>query len=382
MQPHVLYIGGEDHHLRLSFLKAMMDRGIRVTAAGSGDPAAFRLAGVPFVPFSFQRYVNPLSDLAALMRLRRLLREIGPDIAQAYDTKPCLLLPLAARGTAGVAVIRTICGLGWAYTATGPTARFARLASQALYKLATPWCAATIFEIDSDRAFFKQHGMAGHRSQLIPAGGGGIDVPAFEQALDESDEPRTVREEFGLGDGDIVITVSRITRQKGIPTLLEAAAIVHAQRPSVRFLLVGPRQETGPAALTDAEIRRHSPYCIATGPRKDVPALLKASDLFVFPTENGEGIPRALLESSLAGVPILATTMPGCRELLQEGTAGTLVPPSQPARLAEAILSILAAPAEARARATVMAARARDGFSIEAIANQHSTLYSAILNPA
>lgn len=380
MQPHVLYIGGEDHHLRLNFIQAMIARGMRVTAAGSGDPAPFRHAGVPFVPFLFHRYIAPMSDMAAALRLHRILKEVRPDIAQAYDTKPCLLLPLAARGTDVSAVIRTICGMGWAYSASGPTARLARLAYQTFYRMAAPWCAATVFEIDADRAFFAQHAMSGRRGQLIPAGGGGIDVPAFERMLAESRDPRAVRDEFGLGDGEIVITVSRITRQKGIPTLLEAAAIVHAQRPSVRFLLVGPRQESGPAALSDEEFRRHAPYCIATGPRTDVPALLKAADLFVFPTENGEGIPRALLESALAGVPIVATSMPGCMELLQDGAMGTVVPPFQPAQLAEAILSTFAAPAEARLRASAIASRVRENFSIEAIANQHLELYKTVLN--
>ena len=87
---HVLFVGGEDNHLRIPFILAMRDRGFRVSAAGSGNSAPFKMAGIPFRLWHFDRFVTPLSDRRAVTRLAGLLHEIGPDIAQGYDTKPCI----------------------------------------------------------------------------------------------------------------------------------------------------------------------------------------------------------------------------------------------------------------------------------------------------
>src|SRR3954452_25564229 len=117
MSAHVLYIGGEDHALRLPFLRAMQRRGFRVSAAGSGSAEPFVKASIPFYPFPFSRRVSPVADVRSVRALARLLDELRPDLAQAYDTKPCLMLPVAARLSGGrTQAIRTICGRGRIYS--------------------------------------------------------------------------------------------------------------------------------------------------------------------------------------------------------------------------------------------------------------------------
>src|SRR5947207_6550787 len=115
-QPHLLCIGGEDHHLRIPFLLALGDRGIKITAAGTGDSAPFARAGIDYRWFRFNRFVNPLADWGAIKTLRDLIDDVGPDLVQSFDTKPNLLVPFAARRDSGVSVIRTINGLGWIYS--------------------------------------------------------------------------------------------------------------------------------------------------------------------------------------------------------------------------------------------------------------------------
>ena len=96
-----------------------------------------------------------------------------------------------------------------------------------------------------------------------------------------------------------------MTREKGVLDLLKAAELVHRVRPSVRILIVGPRQGEGPFAVTDAELAPYSEYVIATGSRRDVPSLLAMSDVFAFPSDYGEGVPRAVMEAALCGMPIV-----------------------------------------------------------------------------
>jgi glycosyltransferase involved in cell wall biosynthesis len=170
-----------------------------------------------------------------------------------------------------------------------------------------------------------------------------------------------------------------MTRHKGIPTLLKAAAMVHQVRPDVKFLLVGPRESEGPLAVTQTEIDRHAPYVVATGPRSDVPALLKLADLFVFPTEYREGVPRALLEAALARLPIVSTSMPGCCEVVRDGWSGFLVPPHGPEDLALRMIELLGE----RKTAEIMADRAEqlvaETFSLRMIVARHVSLYAELL---
>jgi glycosyltransferase involved in cell wall biosynthesis len=197
--------------------------------------------------------------------------------------------------------------------------------------------------------------------------------------LAASSPAEQLRGELGLGTSPVVITVARMTRGKGIPTLLKAAALVHRARPDVRFLLVGPRESEGPLAVTQAEIDRHAPYVMATGPRPDVPALLKLADVFAFPTEHREGVPRALLEAALAGLPIVSTSMPGCCEVVRDGWSGFLVPPHAPDRLAARIIDLL----RDRKTAGIMAGRAEElvaqKFSLRMIVARHVELYAELL---
>jgi glycosyltransferase involved in cell wall biosynthesis len=377
--PHLLYVGGEDHHLRIPLMLAVRNCGFRVTAAGSGDCAPFSEVGIDFFPFHFDRFMNPFSDWTALKTLATILREVRPDLAQGFDTKPCLFLPLAARAVGHTGVVRTICGRAWVYSSRSPLALAARPVYRALHRAAARSTAATVFEMDEDRAFFERYRMTGRNGIVIPAGGGGVDVEGFERALAKSPPAEQLRGELGVGRSPIIITVTRMTRHKGIPTLLKAAALVHRARPDVKFLLVGPRESEGPLAVTQAEIDQHAPYVIAIGPRSDVPALLRLADVFAFPTEYREGVPRVLLEAALAGVPIVSTSMPGCCEVIRDGWSGFLVPPHAPDRLATRIIDLL----HDRKTARAMAGRAEElvakKFSLRMIVARHVALYSELL---
>jgi len=235
-----------------------------------------------------------------------------------------------------------------------------------------------VFQNRDDQAFFMRHRMVGRRGQVVIPGSG-IDVERFERAGATGSSPAELRKALGLGASEVVMTVTRMTRQKGIPTLLDAAALVHQHRPGVRFLLVGPRESEGPFAVTQAEIDRHAPYVLAVGPRSDVPALLGLADVFAFPTEYLEGVPRALLEAAVAGRPIVTTRMPGCTDVIRDGQNGFLVPPRDARLLAERILDLL----RDRVTAAAMGARAaqlvRKEFNLEITVARYAAVYEDLV---
>lgn len=358
---------------------ALRDHGFRVTAAGTGDLAPFALAGLDYCSFRFERFASPLADWAAIKTLSRLLIDLRPDLAQSFDTKPNLLVPFGARCAPSVRVIRTINGMGWVYSSRSPAALASRPVYRALHRLAALSTAATVFQNREDQAYFERHRLVDKRSsRLIP--GSGIDIERFEQARAMAPSSARLREVLGLGASQVVMTVTRLTRQKGIPTLLQAAALVHEHRPSVRFVLVGPRQSEGPFAVAETELARHAPYVVAVGQRPDVPALLGLADVFVFPTEYREGVPRALLEAALAGLPIVTTAMPGCSDVVQDGWNGFLVPPRAPGALAAKILDLLRDPQMAGEMGGRAAKRVRQEFGLGITIARYAALYADLLD--
>ncbi len=360
-------------------LLALQAKGFRISAAGTGDSAPFARVGLDYHRFHFARFVDPVSDWAALGTIARLIAELRPNLVQCFDTKMNVLVPLAARRYPDVQVISTINGLGWLYSSRSPLALALRPVYRILQRVADHSTAVTVFQNGDDREFFRRHHMVGKsRDLLIP--GSGIDIEGFDQATAKASSPAELRAELGLGDAEVVLTVTRMTRQKGIPTLLRAAALVHRQRPGVRFLLVGPREKEGAFAVAQAEIDRHVPYVLAVGARSDVPAILRIADVFAFPTELREGIPRVLLEAAAAGRPIVTTRMPGCTDVIRDGWNGYLVPPRAPRLLAEKIINLL----DDRRTAEAMGARAatfvKQEFTLGIVVARYAAVYEKLLN--
>jgi glycosyltransferase involved in cell wall biosynthesis len=374
VRPHLLCIGGEDHSLRIPFLLALRAKGIRISAAGTGDPTPFAQADLDYHPFHFSRFVDPMADWAAFKAISKLIADVRPTLVQCFDTKLNIMVPFAARHLRGVRVVSTINGLGWLYSSSSLMALGLRPVYRALQRLADRWTAVTVFQNLDDQVFFMRHRMVGRGGHLVIPGSG-IDIERFERAEVTGPSPAELRKTLGLGASEVVMTVTRMTRQKGIPTLLDAAALVHQHRPGVRFLLVGPRESEGPFAVTQAEIDRHAGYVLAVGARSDVPALLRTADVFAFPTEYLEGVPRALLEAAAAGCPIVTTRMPGCTDVIRDGQNGFLVPPRDPRRMAERILDLLCD----REAASAMGARAaqlvRTEFSLEIAVARYAAVY-------
>jgi len=381
VRSHLLCIGGEDHSFRIPFLLALRDKGFRISTAGTGNPIPFERAGLDYHPFHFARFVDPLSDWAALKAISKLIADVRPALVQCFDTKLNLLVPFAARGFRDVKVVSTINGLGWLYSSSSPMALGLRPVYRALQRLADRWTAVTVFQNRDDQAFFMRHRMVGRGGDVVIPGSG-IDIERFERAGATGPSPAELREALGLGASEVVVTVTRMTRQKGIPTLLEAAALVHQHRPGVRFLLVGPRESEGPFAVTQAEIERHAPYVLAVGSRSDVPALLGLADVFAFPTEYFEGVPRALLEAAVAGRPIVTTRMPGCTEVIRDGWNGFLVPPRDPRLMAERILDLLRDRETAAAMGVRAAHLVKTEFNLEITVARYAAVYEDLARRA
>jgi len=188
---------------------------------------------------------------------------------------------------------------------------------------------------------------------------------------------RRIRSEWGLGQATpLIVTVARLSYEKGLPTLVEAAVALAKQHPTAVTAIAGE----GPIrAELDARIASAglADRVRLVGFRADVPAVLAAADVFCLPSYM-EGLPNALLEASAVGLPVVATQVGGIPELVVANETGLLVPPRRPDRLADAIARLLNDPPLARRMGQAARRRIVEGFSASAAAGKYQALYESL----
>ena len=199
-----------------------------------------------------------------------------------------------------------------------------------------------------------------------------------------------VRRSLGLPPrAPLVAVFARLDQNKGLEFFLEAAAIVAARSPSVRFLIVGDRLILKDGAIVGDVERRESlenrarrlgleGRVVFTGFRLDVPELLAEVAVSVLPSLS-EGLPNAVLESMAAGVPVVATRVGGVPEAVEDGASGILVPPGDGAALARAIGMLLEKPDLARRLGRAGRERAEGSFSLDRMVRRTQGLYVGML---
>ena len=202
-------------------------------------------------------------------------------------------------------------------------------------------------------------------------------APLSEFAPADPAETNALRAALGVPEGALVVgSIGRLSAQKGHRYLLDAAAAVLARKPDVRFLVVGDGDQEA-ALRSQVEALGIAPQVIFAGHRSDVPALLGALDVFCI-SSTYEGTPLTLFEAMAAGKTIVSTAVDGCREVLQDGATGLLVPPRDPAALAEALLRALAS-SELRAALAAAARKASAAYDIQTCVDRMQALYDEVL---
>ena len=316
--------------LLMDHIHALKADGHEVVAVCAPGPwvTKIRAAGVQVETVEMAREFSPLRDLQSLFALRQLFSGQQFDVVHTHTPKAGLLGPVAAQWAGVPWVVHTMHGLlfhdrmpRWKGCAYWLPERFTAAFSDVLLSqsrediavaLATRLC-------------------SGKKIRYL---GNGVDVQRFcpaEGARHERPEP--------LKPSDFVVgCVGRLVYEKGFSELFQAARQLTREHADIRFVIVGPREHQQKDAVPEKileELTRSGAVTFA-GWSDDMRAWYTAMDLFVLPSHR-EGIPRACMEASAMGVPVIATDIRGCREVVKHGETGLLLPPKDPARLAAAI---------------------------------------------
>lgn len=321
-------------NFRGPLIEALLANGHEVQAGAPGileDSATcawLTARGVHYheVPLS-RTGLSMAADLRALISLCRLMQRIGPDLILAYTIKPVIWGLMAAWLARIPNRIALITGLGYAFVgeARGKRAVIRWLVSR-LYKMALGRATLVFFQNPDDRDDFRKWGILPDRIEAIIVNGSGVDTRAFSQAPMPGIPPLRF------------LLIARLLRDKGVREYVDAAKIIRETFPETECHLVGPI-DSNPEAIREAEIRasESAGHVIWHGTQDDVRPHIAASHVYVFPSYYREGTPRSVLEAMSMARPIITTDAPGCRETVEEGVNGFLVPVKDAESLAKAM---------------------------------------------
>jgi len=378
--PKVLLIGGPDVNARIPIIQSLAGQ-FSISVLGSNPylSDAFNQVGINYSSYNLNRGTNPLADILTMCYLARVISQVHPNIVHTFDTKPAVLGRLAAWFAHVPVVIGTLPGLGSLYSQNDSRTRAIRSIYQPLQKLACSISDLTIFQNHEDaEQFIRNAVVPRHKTSII--NGSGVQIQIYGPQKFTMEQCHQMRASLGLDETKIVVVmISRLIRSKGVLEFVQAAKSIREKHPDTVFLLVGSDDCQSIDVLThdERELIAKSVTCLGT--RDDVPELLAISDIFVLPTYYREGIPRVLLEAASMGLPIVATNVPGCTEVVEHDANGFLVTPRDVDALRCAIEALVVDSSLRKRFGAVSRQRAITRFDLSIIAGQTAEIYKQLL---
>ena len=371
----ILFFANTDWYLynfRLPLAAFLRNKGWQVLFVSPPGPYGDRLraAGYHWVPLSLERRsLNPVRELLVLHRLRQIYARERPDLVHHFTIKSVVYGALLAR-LMGIPCVNAVTGLGHVFTSQRWRMRALRPLVRGLLRLALGGAGSRlVLQNPDDVAAFQQHRLIAPESiRLIR--GSGVDIARFSPT-ERSDATRPLR----------LLLASRLLWEKGIGEYVEAARRLRAGGLVVECWLAGAPDPGNPASIDEAQLAAWQAEGAVTllGQVEDMPALLAQVDVAVLPSYR-EGVPRSLLEAAACGLPLIATDVPGCREVVREGENGLLIPPRDPAALGKAIARLAGDAALRRRMGEASCQLAVAEFAQEAVFEQTLAVYRELLS--
>jgi len=374
MKPRILFFVTEDWYFwshRLPIARAARDAGFEVLIATrvNQHKECIEKDRFQLIPISLERRSkNIIKEIISILEIVRIYRREKPDIVHHVAVKPVLYGSWAAIVTGIPNVVNALAGLGFIFVARGwKASAFKRLVVFAYRSAFLAKNAIGIFQNPEDLKLFAGAGIVKSEKAVLIRGSG-VDTSRFLHLPEPAGIPT-------------IVLPSRMLWHKGVGEFVDAAKQLHKDGVNCRFILVGAPDPENPASIPEETLRMwHSEGIVEWwGYREDMPEVLSEAHIVTLPTTYGEGIPKILIEAASCGRAIVATDVPGCREIVHHNKNGLLIPPHDSKSLADA-LKVLVEDAELRAK---MGARGREivetEFSEEIVVKQTMELYKKML---
>ncbi len=360
-------------------LRAFAMAGMEVIGVSSPGPFVDQLSewGIRHEPLRHAtRSVAFGHDLLALPELEQLFRRLNPDIVHTHNPKPGLYGRLAARAAGVPAIVNTVHGL----YATPDDPRARKAIVYTLERLAATCSQVELVQNPEDLDVLRRLRVPSDKLVLL---GNGVDLRRFQPRADPAVKATTRAALSIAPDAVVAGTVGRLVWQKGFRELFAAAARLSAERPEVVFVVVGPEDPARRDALRPGDIAaaRDLGNIVFTGQRDDVEQLYPGFDMYVLPSYR-EGFPRSAMEAAASGLPVIATDIRGCRQVVVHHSTGLLVPPRDAEALASAVAEVAADPVRREAMGFAARRKAEEDFDDREVIRRSIAAYERVTEAA
>ncbi|MFM9816910.1 UNVERIFIED_CONTAM: glycosyltransferase family 4 protein [Spiribacter pallidus] len=369
---HLLLVANDPQsflQFRLVVARQAREAGFEVSVATGPGAGAQRIRdqGLAFYRLPMAAAGNrPLADLYTMLYLGWLFWRLRPDLVHLVTTKPVIYGGLMARLTRVPAMVAAVAGLGYLFTRERQGLR--RWLVERLYPLALHHPNSTVIvQNRADQDVLNSLGaLPNGRAVLSP--GSGVSLETFKAAP------------LPAGPATVLLA-ARMTWDKGVGEFVDAARQLQGEGVAARFVLVGDDNVPNPSAIPRATLNRWVDEGIVEwwGYQSDMPAVMRQSTLVVLPSYR-EGMAKALLEGLATGRPIITTDAPGCREAVDDGWNGLIVPPGDVAALASAIDALVKDPARCQLMGERSRQKAEAAFDVRRVIDIHLGVYRELAN--
>ena len=315
-------------NFRRPVVEALIADGHRVTVLAPADDsvADLKSIGCRVLPLEMSvKGLNPLQDLKLIRTFKKVFRSERPDVVLSYTIKNNIFGAMAAKAC-NIPFIPNVTGLGTAFLSGGVL----QTVAEGLYRKAFRSLPSVFFQNTDDRDLFLERRLVkSGQAQLLP--GSGIDLDRFSAAKYPTETK-----------GPVFLMIARVLRDKGVMEFVEAARLVKAKSPSTRFQLLGAVDAANRTAINAATVKswQDDGTIKYLGTTDDVRPHIAASHCVVLPSYR-EGAPRTLIEAAAMARPLIATDVPGCRSVVDDGVSGILCEVRSGESLAAACISFL-----------------------------------------
>lgn len=339
---------------------------VTVVAKDTGHCREIEDLGVDFINLPIQPTgMSPWSELKTFLFLRRLLSRFPDAVVHFVGLKNMLWGGLASRIASPRATVFAVSGLGTLF-GENRSAWLTRLLLRMLRIGINRKHTAVIFQNHDDEALFLAHRTV-KKENIYFIKGSGVNLNEFKPVAKTDDTLR-------------VIFTGRMIAEKGVIDLIDAAQMLKDEfEGKVEFLLCGGTS-TNPSAIDPETIsqRMIPPYLRWLGHRNDVATILSQCDIICFPSYYREGVPKSLLEASACGLPIITCDSVGCRDTVEEGVNGLLVPPHRPDLLADALRKLLQNSTLRLEMGRHSRQKAEEEYDIDMVTCAHLSIYESL----
>ena len=326
--------------------------------------------GLVVHPLALDRSSTGLGNAwRTMVQLWQVFRAVRPDVVHLVTIKPVLLGGLVARLTGVPAVVVAVSGLGFVFMARGAKAAVRRWLVGALYRVALGHRnLKVIFQNPDDRASLTKLAHLPD-SKIAMIRGSGVELTQYSGTPEPLGVP-------------VVLLAARLLADKGVREFVQAARLLKQQGVSARFCLVGSIDPAIPASLADAELTQWASEGVVElwGQRSDMPRVLAAAQVVVLPSYYGEGLPKVLIEAAACGRAVVTTDHPGCRDAIDPGVTGLLVPVRNAEALADALKGLINDPARCQAMGNAGRALAESAFDVRQVVAAHLRIYQELID--